>query len=544
MIKEILRKIKFISLLIEDSNQENAETDIKSKISGSLKKNLKFINNKIGKSSDFVSRKIMIGSEEKIEASIIYIEGLVDKTYISENILKPLMLEARLVDNEKMPINSSNVIDFIQSNTLSTSELKYTVDLNCLIESVLTGETAILINNVKKALIIGTRGWEARSIQQPETEVIVRGPREGFTETLRTNTAQLRRKIHNPNLTFETMKLGKQTRTDICIAYIKGLANEKLIEEVKRRLKGIQTDAILESGYIEEFIEDAPFSPFSTIANTERPDVAAAKILEGRAAILVDGTPFILTVPMLFVESLQVSEDYYSRPFYSTLIRWIRFIAFLITILLPALYVALATYHQEIIPTSFLITMIAASEGTPFPAFVAALFMGIIFEILREAGVRLPRPVGQAVSIVGALVIGEAAVSAGIVSAPMVIMVALTAISSFVVAAQTDVATILRIFLTILAGVLGAFGIMIGMLGILIHMASLRSFGVPYLSPLAPLSPRDLKDVIVRAPLWAMFTRPRTIAWQDPQRQDFRMMPHPPQDKDKAEDQEDSSDKY
>lgn len=529
MIKKIFRKMKFLKLLFKNDQEEHSKkTDSEVKIVKNIDKNIEFVREKFGKSSDLVIRRITIGSGRKKEAAVVYVEGLVDKTTVNESILRPLMVDARLVDNEGTVLKK-NIVDLIQSSTITIGDIKNTKKLNYLVDSILTGETAVIINGCKKALLIGTRGWEERGIQQPETEVVIRGPREAFTETLRTNTAQLRRKIHNPNLVFESMKLGEQTKTEVCIAYIKGIANEKLINEIKRRLERVQTDAILESGYIEEFIEDAPFSPFSTVANTERPDVTAAKILEGRAAILVDGTPFALTVPMLFVESLQISEDYYSRPYYATIIRWIRFTALFVSILSPAVYVALATYHQEIIPTPLLITMIAATEGTPFPAFFAALMMGVVFEILREAGVRLPRPVGQAISIVGALVIGEAAVSAGLISAPMVIMVALTAIATFVVSAQSDAATILRLFLVILAGCLGAFGIMIGLLGILIHIVSLRSFGAPYFSPIAPLSFRDLKDVIIRSPIWAMFTRPRTIGWHDPQRQDFMLMPHPPQ---------------
>lgn len=534
MINKLIRKIKYIKLLFEDNNQGCNKDNDSFKVSKSIEENLEFINNKIGHNSDFICRRIKIGLDKQIDVAIVYIEGLVNKATVNEDILKPLMKDTKdIYSLEKADLNT---FDFIYTNILTSGEVKCTDNLDNIIDSVLTGETAVLINKSNRTLIIGTKGWESRGVQPPKTEVVVRGPRESFTETIRTNTALLRRKIHNPNLVIESMKLGKLTKTDICIAYIKGIVNDKLIEEIKRRLNDIKTDSILESGYIEEFIEDAPFSPFSTIANTERPDVAVAKILEGRAAIFVDGTPFVLTVPMLFVESLQVSEDYYSRPYYTTIIRWLRIISLLLTILLPAVYVALTTYHQEIIPTPLLITMIAAHEGTPFPAFIAALFIGIVYEILREAGVRLPRPVGQAVSIVGALVIGESAVSAGLISAPMVIMVALTAISSFVVSAQADVASILRIFLLFLAGTLGAFGITMGLLIILIHLTTLRSFGVPYFSPLAPLSPRDLKDVIIRSPLWAVFTRPRLIGWKEPQRQEFKLMPHPPQKKNNSTD--------
>jgi spore germination protein KA len=236
----------------------------------------------------------------------------------------------------------------------------------------------------------------------------------------------------------------------------------------------------------------------------------------------------VLTVPHLFIEAFQSSEDYYSRPYYVTLVRWFRYLAFFLTVYLPSLYIAVTTFHQEMLPTPLLITMAAAREGTPFPALVEALTMGIIFELLREAGVRMPRPIGQAVSIVGALVIGEAAVSAGLIGAPMVIIVALTAIASFVVPPRIDVAAVLRLAFTIFAGIAGFYGLMLGTLAVGIHLVSLRSFGVPYLSPLAPLTVSDLKDVVVRAPLWSMLTRPRAIGSQNRRRQGYPLKPLPP----------------
>ena len=228
------------------------------------------------------------------------------------------------------------------------------------------------------------------------------------------------------------MTIGRKTKTAVCLVYLKGVANPQVVEEAKRRLERIDTDGILESGYIEQFIEDAPLSIFSTIGNSEKPDTVAAKILEGRIAVLVDGTPFVLTFPMLFIEGFQSSEDYYSRPYYASLVRVIRFIAFMVSVLGPGIYVAVTTFHQELIPTPLLFTIAAAVEGTPFPTMIEVLVMGVIFEILREAGIRLPRPVGQAISIVGALVVGESAVSAGLIGEPVVIVIALTAVSSFV----------------------------------------------------------------------------------------------------------------
>ncbi|MDD4510102.1 MAG: spore germination protein, partial [Oscillospiraceae bacterium] len=268
-------------------------------------------------------------------------------------------------------------------------------------------------------------------------------------------------------------------------------------------------------------------SIFPTVANSEKPDVVAAKILEGRVAIFIDGTPFVLTVPMLFIESFQVSEDYYSRSFFSSIIRILRYMSYIITILSPALYVAILTYHPELIPTPLLFTLMASEEGLPFPMILELAIMVFAFDILREAGVRLPRPVGQAVSIVGALVIGQAAVAAGIVSDLTVIVIAFTAVSSFVTPAQTDSASILRYIFLLLGGIMGGFGIIIGLICTLVHLVTLRSFGTPYLSPLAPFVTRDQKDVFIRAPIWRMSTRPQDIGAKDIKRQADGLKPAP-----------------
>lgn len=523
MLQSILRKLRFWNLLSQEP-EKNSNEPQDLLLSPDLEKSLAALRKILGNSMDVVIREFIIGAKTPKNAALIFYDGLINNKTLHESIMQPLMSDARI---SKIEISS---LEDIQKSIISVGELSLVHSLDEIVSKCLFGDTILLVQGFSSALAINIPGWESRGIQEPPTEAVVRGPREGFTETLRTNMAMIRRKISHPDLTFDIMIIGKRTHTQVSIAYLKGLTNGRLVEEIKRRLKQIDTDAILESGYIEEFIEDAPLSPFATVANSEKPDIVAAKILEGRAAILVDGTPIVLTVPMLFVESFQSPEDYYSRPYYASLVRSLRFIAFTISILGPGTYVALTTYHQELIPSPLLLTMASAREGTPFPALLEALGMGIVFEILREAGVRLPRPVGQAISIVGALVIGDAAVSAGLIGAPMVIVVALTAIASFVVPAQADVGSILRILLTLLAGVVGAFGIVIGLLAILIHLASLRSFGAAYLSPLAPLKTSDLKDVFVRAPLWAMFTRPRSIGQLDPERQKFRLQPEPPEE--------------
>jgi len=536
MFRYISRTLKYLKLLnqnyLADRKKQAVSEDpqnYQSILSQNLNTNLEILKGLLGENFDLVIRRFTLGEYGHVNAALIFLNGMTDLTTINESILKPLLFESTPKNNAAL---THEFMDRITTTMLSVGEVSKSTSIQEIVDGYLSGETILLVDGCDKALLIMTADWKFRTVSEPKTESVVRGPREGFIENLLTNTTLIRRKIKSPDLVLESMKIGQRTKTSVCIAYIKGIANPLLIEEIKRRLKDIKTDSILESGIIEQYIEDAPFSIFSTVGNTEKPDMAAAKILEGRAAILVDGTPFVLTVPMVLIESFQSSEDYYSRPYFVSLIRIFRYLAYLISILAPATYVALSTYHQELIPTPLLFSMSAAQEGAPFPVIVEALGMGVIFEILREAGVRLPRPVGQAVSIVGALVIGESAVTAGLIGAPMVIVVALTAIASFAVPSQTDSGGVLRIIFVILAGFSGGFGIMIGLIGSFIHLASLRSFGTPYLSPLAPLSVPDLKDTFIRAPLWAMITRPRTIGWHDPKRQEFRLKPEPPSEED------------
>ena len=319
---------------------------------------------------------------------------------------------------------------------------------------------------------------------------------------------------------MQSIIVGRYTQTEIIIAYIKGLADKTLIEEVTNRLQRIDIDGVLESGYIEEMIEDNPFSPFPQLINTERVDVAAAGLLEGRVVILIDGTPDVLVAPITLYSLLQSAEDYYQRFMISTTIRWMRYFFLVISLLLPSLYVALITYHQEMVPTALLISMARSREEIPFPALVEALIMEIFFEVLREAGIRLPKQVGSAVSMVGALVIGDAAVAAGIISAPIVIVVAITGIASFMIPRYSAGIAIrmLRFPMIFLAGTMGLLGIILGVISIVVHLCSLRSFGISY-HPIAPINGRELKDVLIRAPWWKLNTRPHLTGEDNKYRQ-------------------------
>lgn len=530
MFKYIARKLK--SLLIEQENlnlkdsekivskTENDNKD-KEKISNKLEDNINNFKKIFGESLDIIYRRFSFGDNGEFSAGLIYVEGLNENFVINETIMKVFMYDSKIANIKNIKVN----IEFIEKNMLSVAHSKRTSFQQEIIDACLSGETIFILDGSEEALIIHSEAWESRGVEEAKTEAVVRGPREGFSENIATNMALIRRRIKSPNLVFESIRVGKQTRTSVCIAYLKDIADPKLIQEIKERLNKIKIDAILESGYIEQLIEDEPSSIFPTIGNSEKSDTAAAKILEGRACILVDGTPFVLTMPMLFVEGFQSAEDYYSRPYLASMIRMLRYMCFFISIFAPVTYVVLSTFHQELIPTTLLFTMAAGREGVPFPAVVEAGLMIVTFEILREAGVRLPRPVGQAVSIVGALVIGEAAVSAGLVGGLLVIVIALTAVSSFVVPVYTDVVSILRIVFLILGGALGIFGLGIGVLIVFAHAVSLKSFGVPYFSPLAPLVKDDIKDTLVRAPLWKMNKRPVAIAWKNIFRQNEDIKP-------------------
>ncbi|NEZ01154.1 spore germination protein [Bacillus shackletonii] len=488
--------------------------DIKGKITGIYSEDLQFFQNTYKDCFDIVFH--CFETIEQRKAVIIYIQGLSDPEELNENVIKPL-LTTEGASGERF-----SMIPVSQMKTLKTYE-------EC-IQSISAGLPVLIMDGDESALSLGLAKSEKRNIEEPVGESVIRGPREGFTEVLAVNTSLLRRKIHSPKLKMLQMSIGKYSQTSVVLVYIEDLAATQLIEEAKQRLEGIDIDGILESSYIEEFIEDTPRSPFPQLLSTERPDTVVANLLEGRIAILVDGTPFSIIAPATLFSFIQSSEDYYQRYIISTMIRWIRYPFFLVSLLLPSFYVALTTFHQEMIPTDLIISMASAREFVPFPTFIEAFLMEITFEALREAGLRLPKQIGSAVSIVGALVIGESAVQAGIVSPAMVIVVSITGIASFMIPryAFGFSLRILRFPMMILAGTLGILGIMLGICGIVIHLCKLRSFGVPYLSTLAPAHADQFKDSLVRAPFWKFNTRPRLTGKYNQYRQSSNQKPKPP----------------
>lgn len=481
-------------------------------ISQNLDENLKNIKEALGNSGDVAIREFKMGKPSLHKVALIYINGLADKMIIGNFIIERLM--GNVNDTEVVdPQSPSQLFSYINENILTVGTVEVTTDWNKMVLNLLSGQSLLLLDGWNQALSCAAEGGELRAITEPTSEPAVRGPKESFVEALITNTAMVRRRIKSPNLRVETMQLGKITHTDVAILYVDGIVNDKLLTEVKERLSKIDADEVSSSNTIEEWINDDLWTPWPTIFITERPDVVAGNLMEGRIAIFVNGTPIPLILPATWSQFFQTSEDYYLRWQVASFLRLLRVTAFIITLFGPSLFIAFVAFHPELIPTPLLISLTAQRQGIPFPVFVEAMLMEFTFEVLREAGVRMPRPIGQAVSIVGALVLGEAAVAAGIVSSSMVIVVAGTAIASFTMPhySMTDVTRLLRFLMMILAASFGLYGIGLGAIVLVAHTCSVRSFGIPYLAPFAPLIASDWKDTIVRFPKPFMKTRPRLI---------------------------------
>ncbi|MDM5327202.1 spore germination protein [Neobacillus sp. CF12] len=444
----------------------------------------------------------------KFPAASVYLSSLVNQDVINQDILRPLMYEPEHLMGREKPL--SELINLIITETLYHSQAKVGDSIDQLIELMLRGETVIFINGIKEAIHIGTRKVEKRSIAQPETEQVILGPREGFIENISTNISLLRYRLPTPDFQVKTMKIGRLTKSTVAICYLKGIANETVIKEVEKRLSEIDIDAILDVGYLEQFIEDNPFSPFPQTQTTERPDKTVANLVEGRVAILVDGSPFSLMVPVVFNQFYQTTEDYSSRFLMGSFVRIARVLALVFSLIFPSLYVSLISFNPELLPTEFAVAVAGGRSGVPYPAVIEVLIIEVAMEILREATVRLPKQVGGALSIVGVLVIGQAAVEAGLSSPITVVVIALTTIGSFATPTYTAAFALrmLRFPIMILSGIFGLYGVMVGVIFIFNHMLSLKSFGVPYMAPVSPENYQGMKDVVIRSPLWWMPKRP------------------------------------
>lgn len=519
-VKKIFRKDGGeLSLNIEQDSQF---------LSAKLQENLALFKGDLEPSTDVVYRSFEIKRENPIRACVIYLDNMVDKKALEEHVLAPLMGESPALEQL-----GEDLLCEIKEGIIEVSKTSKINDLQTGLVAILSGQGLLLVDGLSYGFVLGIKKMEMRAIEESAAEPVVEGPRDGFIEVLGVNITLLRRRLKTSSLKIEKYQVGSLSKTDVVIVYIDSIVEKGIVEEVKKRLLEIEIDGVLESNYLVEYMEDSPWSPFPQIGSTDRPDAVVAGLLDGQVAVLVDNTPFALLMPVVFTQFLYASEDYYIRYIYASFTRLIRFAAVNIALLLPSFYIAIVTFHQELLPTNLLLSIAAGRERVPFPAFVEAFMMETTFEILREAGVRLPRPVGQATSIVGALVIGNAAVAAGLVSPAMVIVVAVTALASFIIPspAGSFVIRLLRFPIMFLAAALGLYGVMLSIMAILIHLSSLRSFGVPYLSPLAPLLVEDLNNTFIRVPWWKMINRPHFYKLENRKRQKEGQKPKKPPEK-------------
>lgn len=456
------------------------------------------------KNMDIVFREFSINTEPQRKAMLVYYDGMTDRNVQNLAILQPLMLLAGLrVDKEGGPL------ELFTGRLLPGSQLTYAETYKELAEGILAGSTAVLFDNCPKAVLVETKGWANRGVEKPENEAIIRGPQEAFTETFRTNTALIRKMLHAPDLITEMIRVGTVTRTIVGVMYLESVANPELVQEVMRRLSSIKTAFAIDSGMVEQLIEDHPYALTPQVIATERPDRAVASLVEGQVVIVVDNSPYVLIAPATFYSLFQTGEDAYLRWPLGSVNRLIRFLGLLIATFLPGFFIAVTTFHHEMIPTDLLMSIAGNREKVPFPSIVELLAMELAFELIREAGIRIPGVVGTTLGIVGALILGQAAVAANVVSPITIIVVAVTAIGTFTIPNYplSYVVRVIRFVYILLAGVLGMFGVVLGAFIQFGFLTSVKSFGVAYFAPVSPTTRRS-QDVITRGQLWSQEYRP------------------------------------
>lgn len=477
-----------------------------SQLTNSLEHNISVFQNIFFGDEMLIVRRFQNKYLSAAKCCVIYFEGMIKQEMLRENVIEPVLQED-LTDK----ISGGNLLEELQYKVIVSNNVQTVSNMDKIIESMMYGDTVFLLEGYAKALIVGSKGWKTRSITEPESAKVVRGPREGFTESIAINLSMVRRRIKTPDLKFKFKEIGARTHTKTCICHIEGIALEEILMELERRLDSIDIDGIIDSGYIQELIRDEPFSPFETVGASERPDVVSAKLLEGRVAVFVDGSPFVLTVPFVVAESTQSNEDYYNNYIFASINRLLRTTATIFSMSIPALFLAVTTFHQEMLPTPLLLSISASRQGVPFPTVVSLFIMLIIFDVLREAGTRMPTPMGQAVNIVGTLVLGQAAVEAKLVSAPVVIITALTGILTLMNINFIGPTIVIRFFLLIASSFLGVYGLIFGVIVVNIHLLNMRSFGVPYMLDITSVKNHNGQDVWIRAPWWTLTLRPKII---------------------------------
>ncbi len=474
------------------------------KLTKSLKDNSEFFKKLFRKDATFRYREICPrGSSARF--CIFFFDGMTDSTFINKAIISPLLFAK--YDDNAVPLN-----EYICKSVLSAGEVQENENITDMLRGILYGDTLLLIDGLASGIIISTKGWHTRGISEPTDERILQGPREGFEEGIIFNLSMLKRKLATPDLCIEPTRIGRRTDTQVCLCYLDSLVNKKALRELKSKIRKIDIDGILDVNYIAEMVQDHRVSLLKTVGSTERPDIVAARLLEGRIAVFVDGTPVVMTVPYLFSENFQSDDDYYQNFWSASVGRILRYICFFISISIPAIYVSLVTFHIQLLPTALAISIAEARSGVPISTVGECLMLIFIFEVLKESGARMPQSLGHALSIVGGLVVGQAAVDAKIISIPMLIVIALSGISGIMIPRLKAAIIYARVCLVILAAFLGIYGYLVGITFMVIRILSMRSFGVDYVSSLNSPTLQNIKDSIWRLPWRYMKKRPIGIS--------------------------------
>lgn len=486
---------------------EQIENETESfKLTKSLQENIDLFNTVIFNDDDSIVFRVFQNKKSDAKFCIFFVDGMIDNLIVNKNVVHPIINSS--LDKD---IDSNDMPNYLMNQVIDSNSVRVTSDIDKIIDSVTYGDTILLSEGSNKALIIDTKGWNTRAVTEPQGERIVRGPREGFTESLRMNLSMIRRRVRTSRLKFKFKKIGVRSKTDICIVYVEGMAKDEIVEEVEKKLDDINTDGVFSTEEIEELISGKSITTFSTVGVTERPDVIARKLLDGRIAIFCDGSPMVLTIPHIFIEYFQVNEDYYEGYIFSSFNRLIRILGFFASISLPSIYIAAVNFHQELIPTKLLLSIKQAEQGTPFPSLLELVLLLFTFDVIREAGIRLPSHVGEAVSIVGALVLGQAAVDARIVSAPVVIITAATGITGLLIPNIKGSTITMRAVLLLFTSMLGIYGYIFGLLLLLTRLVSMKSFGIPYMLNIGAVKLRNMKDTCIRLPWWKLNLRDKFI---------------------------------
>lgn len=458
----------------------------------------KRLNISFSQSDDFKCRPLRVGDKNCLFA---YLDGNIDKVLFEQDVVRPLKNAKSL---------SSPYLENLQNTVAYSDEIKVVPIENAPGEIALC-DIAFFIENDDNAYIFSLRKPSARAIGEPPTSSVMKGPREGFVEEIKTNTSMIRRRIKSPDLVMKSFQVGRYSATTVAVMYVRGIADENVVKTICEKISKIDVDGVVDSAYVLSFIQTRKNSFFLQAGTSEKPDVVSAKLLEGRIAIVVDGSPIVVTLPYLVFEDVQDGYDYYSGDWRASMIRVFRFLGAMLTIFLPGAYIALQTYHFQLLPLKFLMTLMSATTNIPFPPAIEMLLVMTLFEILNQASIRMPRYFGISLSVVGAIVLGDTAVKAGLISSPSVLVVALSAIGIFCVPDQVGAMSILRFLYLCISAVMGFVGIIILTLVIIAYLASLNNFGTPYLAPYAPRISPDLQDGLMKADSSSMELRPYSI---------------------------------